>query len=128
MRTGEFSPGVLLVREIAGRVMGEERRKWQELLGGAVSGVSPIQGNSLADVITNTVPPLGTAVQIGQNKNYFTDRPIATAGADERASALARAAAAGLSPAARAVGRPEVRPSQVEFALRDYLGGVGQML
>jgi hypothetical protein len=123
IRTREFTPGVLLVREIADRAMGGRPNDWGQLIGTGAAALSPVQGQSTADVVGNLLPPpAGTALQLGLDKNLFFGSPIATKTADANASPLSRGLAGGLN----AIG-VKTRPSQIEFGIRDYLGAYGQI-
>jgi hypothetical protein len=126
IRTREFTPGVLLVREIAGRQLGADPKQWQDLLLASGSSISPVQGESGADLLSSIFPPgVSTAAQIAYNQDTYRGRPIATDSNDQYASDPAKAAAAGLTQGTRAIGiDQEPRPSQVDFVARDFGGGV----
>jgi hypothetical protein len=94
------------------------------MLGGAINASSPIQTDSALGMFGSLVPPgISTGYDLAQNRNSYTGSTIATAGADERASAMSQAGAEGIY---RSTGI-NARPSQVDFARRDLTGGAGQI-
>ena len=114
--TRELSPFVILAREATAKAMGDDTRGADALLGAAVSAASPIQANNPADFF-NTFTPFGvsTGLQLSANRDMFRERDIATERNDEEASNISKALAERLG----------VRPSQVEFAVRDLGGHAG---
>ena len=112
----ELSPFAILAREAVAKAMGEDTRGAGALIGAATSSVSPIQANNPADFF-NTFTPFGvsTGLQLSANRDMFRDRDIATERNDEESAAFSKALAEKLG----------VRPSQVEFAIRDLGGYAG---
>jgi hypothetical protein len=119
--TREYSPFVTLTREAAGRAMGQDPRDWGNLLLGTVKSVSPISGNSGADVLSSFVPlGVSTSMQLANDQDWYRGGHIMSQTADEQASAFSKAAAAALQKMGM-----QARPSGVEFAVRDLAAGVG---
>jgi hypothetical protein len=119
LRTREYTPFVTLTREVTRQVMGDEPRHWADLLGrGVLASVSPVSGTSATEVASGLqMPGLGTFTQLQADKDLYRNRTIATKYNDENASAFSKAVAERLG----------VRPSQVEFAIRDLGSGVAGM-
>jgi hypothetical protein len=126
LRLREWAPFATMAREVASRFAGGEQRSWQELAGQALQASSPV--NNLSSLIP---PVASTAIQLQQNRDLYRGRDIATPRADQQASSVGQALSGPLSAVAHTVtGNPnaDVRPSQVDFALRSYgagLAGVG---
>ncbi|MDA8219832.1 MAG: hypothetical protein M0Z94_19710, partial [Dehalococcoidales bacterium] len=116
LKLREYAPFAVMARQAAERAVGDDTRAWGNLLLGAASGVSPIQGSNTADSLLSFLPPgINTGAQLALNKDTFRDSMIATKRHDEQATAASQAIA----------GVTGVRPSQVEFTLRDLTGGPG---
>lgn len=116
IRLREFAPFAIVAREAVQRAVGDDSREWGSLLGGLASSVSPVQGNNPADVLSSFTPlGVSTGLQLASNQDYFRGRMIATKGGDERATETSKVIAKALA----------VRPSQVEFTVRDLGAGVG---
>jgi len=119
VRTREFSPFVIGTREIASRVLGDDPRAWNELAGGVLQSVSPIQSADIGGVASQLVPPgISTAVELRADKDFYRNRQITSERADENASPISQAAAGALGG----------RPSQWEYAARDLGSGPAQMV
>ena len=119
--TREYSPFVVLTREAAGRAMGQDPRAWDELLTGTLKSVSPIQGESGAEMISTGVPlGVSTGMQLATDRDWFRNRRIVSEQADEQSAALSK----GIASALQSMGI-EARPSAVEFGIRDIGAGVG---
>ncbi len=130
---GRYQPFKVLMDESISRVMGDAspREIWQTI-GSVLTAYSPIKGESLGAAASSVVPPgISTTIELGQNKDFFRGRAIATDEADLRAGSLAR----GISGAANALGNSglpftgglrDVRPSQTEYIIRDLFGAPGQ--
>lgn len=130
IRAREYAPLVMLTREAMGRVLGNDARSWQSLLTGAVNSSTPINTESGLGGIAGSlmIPGVSTAADLGANKSSYTGAYIATKGTDERASNLSKSLASGINTVSDAVGGGlNLRPSQVEFAQKDILGGPGQL-
>lgn len=120
----EYSPFAVLTREATDRVLGDDPRAWADLLLGAGKSVSPVSGNSGADVISTGVPlGVSTALQLSTDQDWYRGGRIVSKTSDEQASAFSKAAADALQKMG-----VEARPSAVEFAARDVGAGVGGML
>jgi len=106
---------------------------WQGALGSMLWSAAPIRASNFSDLpgafMPQFVPGAQTGLQLAMNRDIFRNRQIATARNDQQAAQASREIAGGLTNAARAI-NPEwqVRPSQVDFAIRDMLGGVGSSL
>lgn len=110
-----------LVRGITDRALGRDTQTLGALAGQTLSQVSPVSDSSQL-----IAPGLSTGLQLQQDKDFYRNRNVATARNDQAASPLSRAVAGGVNAvAARANAYPDVRPSQVEFGLRDALGSYG---
>jgi hypothetical protein len=119
----DLAPVVILAREAAARIAGDDPRAWDELLGATATAASPVQANSPADLFGMGLPPgISTALQLSSDHDWFRDQRIATKSRDEDASALSK----GVAPLASRVLDRDVRPSQVEFATRDVGGGLAR--
>jgi hypothetical protein len=107
----------------------------QDLLGGILWSVAPIRANALGDVpgaVTASNFPLpagGTALQLAANKDFFRQSDIVSKYGDQNAPQLAKEIASALTEVAQ-VHDPnaEIHPSQVNFAVRELLGGVGSSI
>jgi len=112
-----FTGLVGLAREAIMTAMGASSpQDWANTLMGVIGTSSPVQTDSATTAIGAFVPGfLGTAAQLVTNQDFFRDRAIASEFADEQATA----------PAKMIGGATGIRPSQVEFAVRDTLTGVG---
>lgn len=124
----DFLPLALVAQEAVRVAMGQARPDdWAKLLNDAWAGISPTQVGS---VISLLPPGIQQAVELspGVNRDFFTNRMVATNRNDARATALAQAIAYGLNSISGAVNGQEVaRPSQVDFALQSLGGGPGKM-
>src|SRR5262249_6406066 len=103
---------------------------WQKALGDMTWSGLPIRASTLGDIpgaaVPEFMPGMGTALQLRANYDIFRNRQIATARNDVQAAQAAREIAGLLTTAARTMSPDfEIRPSQVDFAVRDMLGGVG---
>lgn len=115
----EYAPLVIGTREVVNRVLGKDARPWNELLSGALTQVSPVQGDTVTQAAGGLVfPGVSTALELGINKNFYTGGAIASEYRDQAASAASKGIANAL-PAEWGV-----RPSQIEYAARDLGGGV----
>ena len=137
---GVFAPFATLARESAGAAMSqagmgaEPTRSAGELLTSMLTAYSPVKGDSAASVLSSVVPPgLSTGIELGVDKDFFRNRRIATDRADEQASALSHGISGALNWMGRAGrglpgtgGLEEVRPSQVEYAIKSDTGVYGQ--
>jgi hypothetical protein len=125
----EWMPFASLAREATGRVMGDDSRSWQEMASSIGSGLSPIQAQSAAQVGTEPlggIPILPAAAQLEMNTDFFRGRTIVTQRADQNASAVSKA----ITPAIQAIVdragiNAEVRPSAIDFLVRNQGAGVG---
>ena len=125
----EWMPFASLAREATARVLGDDSRSWQEMASSIGSGLSPIQAQSAAQVGTEPlggIPILPAAAQIEMNTDFFRGRTIVTQRADQNASAAAKA----ITPAIQAIVdragiNAEIRPSAIDFLVRNQGAGVG---
>jgi hypothetical protein len=125
----EWAPFASLARDATARIMGDDTKSWQDMLLSAGSGVSPTNSTSLGQLGTQPlsgIPVLPAAAQLGMNKDWFRGKDIVTQRADDNASQIAKT----LTPAFQAVldqvgYGAEVRPSAIDFLIRDQGAGVG---
>lgn len=106
---------------------------WGQALKDMVASGSPIRANSPEDISTaltpQFLPGLDTAAQLRSDKDVFRNRQIATQRNDENAAQLSKEIAGALTSMGRAIDPSvTVRPSQVDFAIRNGLTGVGNTL
>jgi len=130
------APFSTMAREATDRVLsasGNENARVtsaKDLLGQLLSGASPVRASAVGDLpaalTPELIPGLSTGTQLAMNKDVFRGRDIVSKQADEDAPQAAREVAHGLTAAARLVNpQYDIHPSQVDFAVRDMLGGVG---
>jgi hypothetical protein len=124
-----WAPFANITRAGAARALGDGSQGWQEFASSLTQGLVPTQASNPMDMalgFSRYVPGLGTVAQITANKDYFRNRDIATHRNDAQASNLGRAVAGGVNAGAEALGQyANVRPSQVDFAVRDLGSGIG---
>jgi hypothetical protein len=128
----EFAPFAIAGREAYKRITGRGTpRSAGELLGDVAQQESP--GNlwsSPSQFVGGLLPPgLGTAVQLEQNQDLFRGSSIANQYSDENASNLGKGLAPILERAVNQIpgfSSARIRPSQIDFALKDTLNGLGQ--
>jgi hypothetical protein len=104
-----------------------------ELASTLTQELSPINAgsrNSVASSVYGFVPPgPGTLAELSANKDWYRDSTIANKFSDENASSLSKAVAPALEDAVTqlpGMSSARVRPSQVDFAIKDLLNGLGQ--
>lgn len=90
----------------------------------------PIRANTVGDVPGSVMPQFlpgaTTGLQLAQNRDFFRGSDIVSKRNDERAPQLAREIADAVTAMARLQNpAADIHPSQVDFAVRDMLGGVG---
>lgn len=121
IRLREWAWAAIAAREVAARIGGASPSGWQELLGQVVQQTSPVQGPS------DFLPPwLSTPIELTANRAFFSNRDIATTGANEKASSFSQAAAGPLTSLRQTIsGDPysKVQPSQIDYALRGMGAG-----
>ena len=125
----EWMPFATIAREATDRALGDDSRSWQEMASSTLSGVSPIQAQNVAQAGTEPlggIPILPAAAQIAMNTDFFRGRTIVTQRADQNASVAAKA----LTPAIQAIVdragiNAEIRPSAIDFLIRNQGAGVG---
>jgi cell wall-associated NlpC family hydrolase len=129
LKLREWSPFASIARDATARIMGDDTKSWQDMLLSAGSGVSPTNSTSLGQLGTQPlagIPVLPAAAQLALNKDFFRNKDIVTQRADDNASQIAKT----LTPAFQAVVdkmglTAEVRPSAIDFLIRDQGAGVG---
>jgi len=125
----EWAPFAAAAREATARVMGDDTRTWQDVASSIGAGLSPTQATSAAQAGTEPlagIPILPAAAQLEFNKDFFRNRTIVTQRADQNASALSRALAPALQQVMDRVGaNVEIRPSAIDFLIRNQGAGVG---
>jgi len=129
-----FAPMAVMARTAAETVAGDQHRTWQELLGSVAAGASPFQASNVADLASSfqlPVPGATSAAQLALNHDLYRNRAIVTERNDQNASALSK----NLTPFLQSVvdtaaptSGTVVRPSAVDFAIRDTLAGVGNSI
>jgi hypothetical protein len=125
----EWAPFAAAAREATARVLGDDTRSWQDVASSVGAGLSPTQATSAAQAGTEPlagIPILPAAAQLEYNKDFFRNRTIVTQRGDQNASALAQA----LTPALQQVmdkagANVEIRPSAIDFLIRNQGAGVG---
>lgn len=104
---------------------------WGQLLSDMTAGVSPVRANTIGDVgnaLTGPglLPGAAAIQQLNANKDMFRGSDIVSKYHDQASPASAQALAAGLTAVAQAINpKAEIHPSQVDFAIKQLLGGVG---
>lgn len=125
LRAREYAPIVVATREATNKVMGNDTRKWNELAGGMVQAVSPVNvpasgaGEDWQSTIASVMPAKSdVAMQLAQNRDYYRNRTISNQYSNEAASNFSQWLSQLLG----------TDPSRVEFATRELGGGVGQSI
>lgn len=125
--TGIFTPFAIAAREATGSIMGandtrlKDPGEWKELglaLAGSVSPIKTDLGQGLSQIIP---PPVSTAAEILTNRDLYRGSTIASENRDQDAAPLSKA----LSAALDKIG-VQLRPSQVDYIVRDLTGAFGQ--
>lgn len=132
---GEFAPFATAAREAYDRAKGYGQPRSALSLAGGIGGqLSPITATNPAGATLGTlaVAPIGTAGQLALNRDLYRGGTIANKFSDENASALGKTLAPILENAISRSGIPgasavRVRPSHVDFAVRDALNGLGTL-
>src|SRR5262245_7832049 len=115
----QLAPIAMLTREVYDRAAGRDARTALDLLGGAGAQLSPV--SSFASILP---PVLGTGLELQQNRDVYRGADIATTRGDARAQAIA----GGVNRLAASRGvYTDLRPSQVDYAIRDTSGAYGEM-
>jgi hypothetical protein len=132
-----LAPFSTLARQAVARVLEASGNRnvqpedWAGLVRDVVMANMPMRANQLSDVpgsVTGPglVPGAGVGLQLALNKDIFRNADIATPRRDEYASAAGKVAATAITAVARAIDpSAQFHPSQVDFAVRELLGGVG---
>lgn len=130
-----LAPFASIAREAAARALqagGNQNatpEAWQQLAWDLTAGASPIRANQVSDVPGALTPNIGgvsTGTQLVANHDIFRNRDIATKRNDESASETGKAIAGLLTSMVRTINpKWDVHPAQVDFAVKDLLGGVG---
>jgi hypothetical protein len=125
----EWAPFATVAREATSRALGDDSRSWQEMASSTLSGFSPVQAQNVAQVGTEPlagIPILPAAAQLGMNTDFFRGRTIVTQRADENASAFAKALTPAIQQVVDRAGiNAEIRPSAIDFLVRNQGAGVG---
>jgi conjugative element/phage-associated large polyvalent protein len=125
-----FAPFASLTRDAYNQVSRDNPRDAAAIAGSFLGGFSPFQAKNLGD-LANTfslpIPGASSALQLAVNRDLYRNRNIVSDRADQNASEAAKT----LTPFLQRVmdqvapGQAVVRPSAVDFAIRDTLAGVG---
>lgn len=125
--TGIQTPFVIGMRKAMENLPGLEptagrgEEGWADVLGTVIQTFNPLRGDSFGAAASNLIPQgVKQVVELGANRDLYRGTDIATAPADERASAASRGISGGLNAAGRLVGNDwlqNVHPSQVEKAI-----------
>jgi hypothetical protein len=125
-----FSPFATLTRDLYNQVTRNNPRDAAAIAGSLLAGVSPFQAKNLGD-LANTfslpIPGVSSALQLAVNRDLYRNRNIVSDRADQNASEAAKT----LTPFLQRVmdqvapGQAVIRPSAVDFAIRDTFAGVG---
>jgi len=130
----EFMPFVEAGREAFHHISGQGlTRGAGEMAGTLAQELSPINAgsrNAVASGVYGLIPPpLSTVASLNANKDWFRGSTIANQFSDENASTLAK----GIAPTLEQVvtqlpglSSARVRPSQIDFALKDLGNGMAQ--
>jgi len=130
--TREFSPFAIAAHEAVKRALGKGTPRnaaqimqdiaLQELPGGLMGSPS--------ETLSSVLPAgFGTAYQLSQNRDLYRDASIANQYSDESASNVGKALAPLLENIITQVpgqSADRIRPSQVDFAIKDAFNGLGQ--
>lgn len=133
------APFGIIARDATSRVMaatGNQNAKpedWANLGADLAWSMSPIRASTVGDVpgaITpQFLPGVSTGAELAANKDLFRNRDIVSARNDAEAPQAAREIADALTTVARLQDPShKIHASQVDFAVRDMLGGVGASL
>jgi hypothetical protein len=118
-----------MARSAAELVAGDRDRDWQEILGASMAGAMPLQAKNLGDLAGTfmlPIPGASSALQLAVNHDLYRNRSIVNEWADQNASAIAKALTPWLQSIVDQVEPGQtVRPSAVDFAIRDTFAGVG---
>lgn len=129
LKLREWAPIAAIAREATARALGDDSRNWAEMAQSIGTGLSPTQASSfgqLGSEALSGIPVVPAALQVEQNRDFFRSRDVVTNRNDTNASALAKS----LTPAFQAVVDQlgmdaEIRPSAVDFIIRNQGAGVG---
>ena len=127
----EFMPFVTAGREAYNRMTGGPTSSAGDLAGDVAQELSPLgYGTSVGGVAQSLLPaPFDTALQLNLNHDLFRDSTIANQYSDESASNVGKTVAPLLEKYITQIPGHEtdrIRPSQVDFVIKDLLNGVGQ--
>jgi flagellum-specific peptidoglycan hydrolase FlgJ len=106
-------------------------RDWNALAGASILSSLPLQTRGPTDLADrlNPVPPLGTMSQLALNRDFYRGSSIVTDRSDENASPLAKTATPLLQAAVdRIHPQARIRPSAIDFAIKDELAGLGDVV
>lgn len=126
----EWAPFAQVARAAVDTALGDNQRSWQEMTQSIVGGLSPTNASSISQIGAEPlagVPVLPAALQLQQNRDFFRNRDIVTNRNDQTASAAAQALTPVIQSALDRAGVTgvEVRPSAIDFLIRDQGAGVG---
>jgi len=125
----EWAPFAAVAREATARAMGDDTRSVQDMAQSIGAGLSPTSSTSLVQAGTEPlagIPILPAAAQLEMNKDFFRNRTIVSQRADENASALSKTLAPQLQAVLDRAGvSAEIRPSAIDFLIRNQGAGVG---
>jgi hypothetical protein len=125
----EMAPYAAIARDATDVALGDNQRAWQEMATSVLSGLSPTNASSVSQVGAEPlagIPVAPAALQLQQNRDFFRNRDIVTARADQNASGAAKTLAPAFQRVADAAGlNAEIRPSAIDFLIRDQGAGVG---
>jgi hypothetical protein len=99
-----------------------EASRWGNVLAVALQQFSPLKGDSPAQIIANSTPPLlKQAGELYFNKNTYSGSRIQSPANDANATAAAQAVAGGVNSFGRAIGSDGLqnfKPSQADYLMR----------
>lgn len=129
LKLREWAPFAAIAREATARALGDNSRSLAEMAQSIGTGLSPTQSSSVGQLGSEAlsgIPVVPAALQLEQNRDFFRSRDIVTQRNDQNSSAVAKS----LTPAIQAVldragVSAEVRPSAVDFFIRNQGAGVG---
>lgn len=131
---GTFAPAVMAANEAVAHAAGDAQpRDMLEMFTAMTTMFSPIKGQDVGSAVSSVLPPgLSEAVELGNNRDFYRGRAIATDAADRNASTLAQ----GTTDALHGLGDSglpltgnmrDIRPSQVDYLMRNLGGIAGQI-
>lgn len=106
----EWAAPANITRQVFKRFIGEKTDSLGGLIKDTGMALSPVQGADVGGVLGNALPyGISTGIELAADYDFYRGQSIATKRRDESANAISKGIAGALN----------VRPSQVDYALRD---------